>query len=99
MRKKIYLSLGAIMLALVGWQAYAFSVETYIDYYYDDTFATWVGYRYLYCDGYVDTDNNVGSWRIISSYNCDNGNRIIHRCQQTDGMGGWINVGCPPWDP
>lgn len=99
MKKKIFAVFALLLLVLIANSAYALFRETYIDYYYDDTFATWWGYYYIYCDGTVDTDNSVASWRIYDQYSCSTGQRVVHRCQQTDGMGGWVNVGCPPWDP
>jgi len=99
MKKKIFLILGLLILVLVANQAYALIAETYIDYYDDDAFLDWRGYYYIYCDGYVDTNNVVKSWRIWDRYRCSDGVRTFHRCQQTDGMGGWITVGCPPWNP
>ena len=98
-RKRLFLAAALMLTLAIAGQAYALIRETYIDYYYDDTFATWWGYYYIYCDGYVDTDNVIASWRIYDQYRCLDGLRVVHRCQQTDGMGGWINVGCPPWNP
>ena len=98
-KSRIFQVFALVLLVLIANTAYALLRETYIDYYYDDTFATWVGYYYIYCDATVDTNNVVGSWRIYDQYSCRTGARVVHRCQQTDGMGGWIDVGCPPWDP
>ena len=73
--------------------------ETYITYYLDDAFLDYAGYWDRYCDGSVSTDNGVGSWRVYDQYSCSSGLRVVHRCQQTDGMGGWINLACPANQP
>jgi hypothetical protein len=73
--------------------------ETYIAYYYDDSFATYIGEDDRYCDGSTDTWGSVGSWRVFDQYSCHTGLRVVHRCQQTDGTGGWINLSCPPNQP
>ena len=100
MKTRILMTAVMSMLLLIATAAYAPpSFETNIDYYYDDTFATWVGNHYVDCDGNTYDTGTLGSWRIFDLYSCSTGNRIVHRCQQTDGMGGWITVGCPPWDP
>lgn len=99
--KKI-LQLALVLLVIVaatGTDAQLFLRETYITYYLDDAFLDYAGYWNRYCDGYVDTDNQVGSWRVYDQYSCSTGARTIHRCQQTDGMGGWINLSCPPNQP
>jgi len=33
---------------------------------------------------------------VLDVYSCDTGQQTQHRCQESDGMGGWITVGCPP---
>jgi hypothetical protein len=100
MKKRILMTAVMSAMLLIATAAYAPpSFETNIDYYYDDTFATWVGNYNVDCSGYVSNTGTVGSWRIFDVYNCNTGARPVHRCQQTDGMGGWIDVGCPPWDP
>jgi hypothetical protein len=99
MKKRIHLLLAFIILLLVANQSYALFRETYFDYYDDDAFLDWNGYYYIYCDGSVDTNGVTESWRIWNAYRCSDGARVVHRCQQTNGMGGWIDVGCPPWDP
>ena len=101
MKKMLQLALILLVIvAATGTDAQTYFIrENYIDYYLDDAFLDWAGYNYRYCDGTVDTDNQVASWRVWDSYNCSTGSRVIHRCQQTDGMGGWISVTCPPNHP
>jgi hypothetical protein len=98
-RKRLVFAAVLGLMLVSGSSMYSIGFEQDINYYYDDTFATWVGNHYVDCDHNVYDTGTVGSWRIYDLYSCSTGNRVIHRCQQTDGMGGWINVGCPPWDP
>ena len=98
-RKRFFLTSALIFTLLITQAAYALLRESTIDYFYDDAFVAWVGYSYIYCDGTVDTNNRVGSFRIWDQYRCSDGVRVSHKCQQTDGMGGWINCSCPAWDP
>jgi hypothetical protein len=72
-----------------------FGRETLIAYYYDDTFVTYIGQDDRYCDGSTAWWGSLGSWRVYDQYSCRTGARVVHRCQQTDGLGGWINVACP----
>ena len=99
MKKRIFLALGALVLVAVTNQISALNHESYIDYYDDDAFLDWRGYYYYYCDDVtIDTNNVVKPWRIWSMYYCSNSERFWHKCQQSDGMGGWIDIGCPAWD-
>ena len=95
------LLLGAVMaLTLLTTSAtFALFRETDINYYYDDTFVTWVGEYDVDCDGNVYDTGTVGSWRVYDQYSCSTGLRVVHRCQQTDGMGGWIDELCPANQP
>jgi hypothetical protein len=70
--------------------------ETDISYYSDDTFQTYVGEFDEFCDLTQYSTGSTGSWRVYDRYSCSTGRQAAHLCQQTDGMGGWINVGCPP---
>jgi hypothetical protein len=98
MKKRRAIRLAAIALALifllVGTASAAFR-ETRINYYYDDTFATHVGQKYIDCSGSEWFFGATGPWRIYDQYSCWSGRREVHRCQQSDGTGGWIDVACP----
>jgi len=100
--KKIRIVFAAAMVLLLvtgTTTVYSIGWETDINYYLDDAFLDWNGNYYVDCDGNIYDSGTVGSWRIWDRYSCSTGQRVFHRCQQTDGMGGWITVGCPPWDP
>ena len=84
----------ALIFVIVG-PASAAIRETRINYYYDDTFATHVGLLYIDCSGSEWFFGSTGSWRIYDQYSCWSGRREVHRCQQSDGMGGWFDVACP----
>jgi hypothetical protein len=99
-KRLIFAASMLLLLLLVGTSAvYSLSFETDINYYYDDTFATWVGNHYTDCNANTWVTGTTGSWRIFDRYSCTTGQRTFHSCQQTNGQGGWISVGCPPWDP
>jgi hypothetical protein len=73
--------------------------ETYITYYLDDAFLDYAGEYDTFCDGSTYSTGTVGSWRVYDQYSCRFGTRVVHRCQQTNGTGGWINLTCPPNQP
>jgi|ERR1051325_9779077 hypothetical protein len=74
----------------------AWGWETNIFYFSDDTFQTYVGEWDQYCDLSQYSTGSTGPWRVLDVYSCDTGQQTQHRCQESDGMGGWITVGCPP---
>ena len=98
MKRKRAVRVAATALVLifvtVGTASAAFR-ETRINYYSDDTFATHVGLQYIDCYGSAWFFGSTGPWRIYDQYSCWSGRREVHRCQQSDGMGGWFDVGCP----
>lgn len=98
-RLLVYSFVLLLVLAATGTNAQFALRETYITYYLDDAYLDYAGYWNRYCDFTVDTDNQVGSWRVYDQYSCNTGLRVVHRCQQTNGMGGWINLSCPPNQP
>jgi hypothetical protein len=96
--KKVFRMIAVLLVLVVATVAVhgqLFGRETDIAYYYDDTFATYIGEYDVDCDGNVYSSGSVGSWRIYDQYSCRTGNQVVHKCQQTDGMGGWINLACP----
>jgi hypothetical protein len=70
--------------------------ETRIDYYSDDAFLTRVGQYRVNCYRWEIDAGTKGPWRVYNQYSCLTRRRIVHRCQQTDGTGGWIDITCPP---
>jgi hypothetical protein len=100
MRKKKFALAAAVALTLLATPTiFGLGRETDINYYFDDTFVTWVGEHDVDCDGSVYDSGTLGSWRVYDQYSCSTGARIVHRCQQTDGMGGWIDELCPANQP
>jgi hypothetical protein len=100
-RKRILLAAAMMAMLLTTSAAFALLHETDINYYFDDCFVTWVGEYDVDCDGNVyDTGGySSASYRVYDTYSCSTGLRTIHRCQETDGMGGWITVTCPANQP
>jgi hypothetical protein len=101
--KKV-LGYALVLLAIVaatGIDAQMFlGRETLIAYYYDDTFVTYIGQNDRYCDQSTYVWGSIGSWRVYDQYSCSTGARVVHRCQQTNGTGGWITLSvCPPNQP
>jgi hypothetical protein len=45
------------------------------------------------CSGSEWFFGTTGPWRIYDQYSCWSGRREAHRCQQSDGMGGWFEFG------
>lgn len=88
-------AIALVLILVVAGTASAALRETRINYYSDDTFATRVGQQYTDCYGSNWFFGTTGPWRIYDQYSCWSGRREVHRCQQSDGMGGWIDVGCP----
>lgn len=84
-----------VLIFVVAGSAWAAFRETRVNYYSDDTFATLVGQQYSDCYGNDWFFGNTGSWRIYDQYSCWTGRREVHRCQQSDGVGGWFDLACP----
>jgi hypothetical protein len=100
MKRRLFFAAAMMLMLLTSTNAvYSFGFETDINYYLDDAFLDWAGNHYQDCDFNVYDTGGVGSWRIFDRYSCSTGQRVIHRCQQTNGTGGWIDIGCPAWDP
>jgi hypothetical protein len=98
MKRKSAIRVMTIALALiflVGGTAWAAFRETRINYYSDDTFATQVGQQRIDCYGGEWFFGSTGPWRIYDQYSCWSGRREVHRCQQSDGIGGWFDITCP----
>src|SRR5258706_473344 len=95
-RKRLILLAAAMILMLLATTgAFALFRETDINYYYEDS------YLYLVGEYYVDCDGNVTQWgitsqpfRVYDQYSCSTGQRVVHRCQESDGTS-WINITCP----
>ena len=100
-RKWLYLTASMLLLLLPTGTStvYSLGYETDINYYDDDAFLDWNGNVYTDCDANTWVTGTTGSWRIFDRYSCTTGQRTFHSCQQTNGQGGWISIGCPPWDP
>jgi hypothetical protein len=98
-RNRVLVVAAMALMLFTTTAAFALLRETDINYYYDDTFVTWVGEHYVDCDGTVTDSGSLGSWRVYDQYSCRTGDRVVHLCQQTDGMGGWINLSCPANQP
>jgi hypothetical protein len=100
-RKRLLLLAATLFLVLLATSgAYALIRETDIQYYGEDAFLDFTGETYIDCDGNVsEWGNTHDSWRVFDQYNCNTGIRVVHKCQQTDGMGGWITLGCPANQP
>jgi hypothetical protein len=94
-----YAILLLIILAATGTNAQFFGRETDITDYLDDAFLDYAGEYDIFCDGSIYDTGTVGSWRVYDQYSCRFGARIVHRCQQTDGTGGWITLSCPANQP
>ena len=73
--------------------------ETDINYYGDDAFLDWTGETYIGRTGHLTNTGSTNSWRVYDQFDCDTGQRVVHKCQQTNGMGGWIDLSCPPNQP
>jgi hypothetical protein len=93
--KKLIRFAVVLLMVVIADASFANIWEVDITYYYDDTFATYTGEYDTYCDGSTYSTGTVGSWRIVDKYSCSTGDQLSHRCQQTDGMGGWITLACP----
>ncbi|HKR62612.1 MAG TPA: hypothetical protein VJZ00_02680 [Thermoanaerobaculia bacterium] len=87
------------ILTATGVSAQLFGRETYVTYYLDDAYLDYAGEHDIFCDGGTYDDGGYGSWRVYDQYSCRTGARVVHRCQQTDGVGGWITMTCPPNQP
>ncbi len=102
MKRRIWFVFAALMVLLIATAAYAqfFGRETDINYYQDDAFLTWTGEYDVDCAGNVyQAGVTFDSWRVYDQYSCRTGDRVVHRCQQTDGVGGWITLACPANQP
>jgi hypothetical protein len=97
--KKLALVAAVALTLVAGPTTFALLRETDINYYYDDSWLTWVGEHDVDCDGTVTDSGTVGCYRVYDQYSCSTGERVVHKCQQTDGMGGWITDTCPPNQP
>ena len=98
MKRKLFIVLAAAtmvtLLATSG--AYALFRETDIVYFYEDGLLMQSGEYDIDCDGNVSQWGNVNdSYRVYDQYSCSTGQRVVHKCQETDGMGGWITFTCP----
>ena len=98
---KSVLRYALVLLVVVGGTTVSgqFPNKTLIDYYGDDAFLDHVGIDYFYCNNSHFVGGSVGSWRVYNQYSCWSGSRTVHKCQQTNGTGGWIDVACPPSQP
>jgi hypothetical protein len=94
-RRRILIVASVFLMMSIASSASAPWNEIRIRYYSDDSFATQTGIHLIYCNGSEYFFGSSNSWRIWDEYSCWSGNRVVHRCQQTDGMGGWITMNCP----
>jgi len=83
------------LIFLIASSAWAPFRELRVNYYYDETYATWIGAHYVYCNGDTYDFGSLGSWRIWDEYSCWSGARVVHKCQQSNGAGGWVDMVCP----
>ena len=95
--KKLLRFAVVLLMVVVADASFANLWEIDITYYYDDTFATYTGEYDTYCDGSTFSSGTLGPWRIIDKYSCSTGALISERCQESDGMGGWVPFGCPSY--
>jgi len=90
---------AALIMVLIANAAFALLRETDINYFLDDAYLCLVGEEVIDCDGNYALYGSLGYYRVWDQYRCSDGARVWHKCQQTDGMGGWITVDCPAHYP
>src|SRR6266568_4883178 len=95
--KKAFRIFAVLLVLAFTVAVYAFDGYEYDwNYYSDGTFTTAVGEYVILCEGTSQSSGTTSDWRIFDKTNCTTGVLAIHRCQQSDGMGGWTNITCPP---
>jgi hypothetical protein len=85
-----------VLLALVVAMSLNAAIwELDFTYYTDNTFSFECGHDFYYCDDSHYQDGVAGPARIWDKYSCSTSAHLEHRCQVSNGSGGWTDVTCP----
>jgi hypothetical protein len=93
--KRVIRTIMVLLVLAVAMSLNAAIWELDFTYYSDSTFACEVGHDFNYCDNTNYQDGTAGPARIWDKYSCSTSAHLEHRCQVSDGCGGWNDVTCP----
>lgn len=93
--KRVIRTIVVLLVLAVAMSMNAAIWELDFTYYSDSSFSVEVGHDFHYCDDSHYQDGTVGPARIWDKYSCSTSAHLEHRCQVSDGFGGWNDVTCP----